>query len=88
MTQLKGDPQAGQDGLSFSGRLDNQLLTLYGGFTGTERKLGTAVLERYEDMKVPFDQITARASNLLKADVATFNAAAAKAGVTPGIVIK
>jgi hypothetical protein len=88
MTQLKGDPQAGQDGLSFSGRFDNQLLTLYGGFAGAERKLGTSVLERYEDLKAPYDQLMSRASNVLKTEVATFNAAAAKAGVTPGIVIR
>jgi photosystem II stability/assembly factor-like uncharacterized protein len=88
MTQLQGDPTAGQDGLSFSGRLDNQLLTLYSNINGTERKLGTAVLERYADLKPQYDQLMARAAAVLKADVETFNAAAAKAGVTPGIVIK
>jgi hypothetical protein len=87
MTQLKGDPQAGQDGLSYSGRLDNQLLTLYSAIISTERKLGSAVLERYADLKPPYDALMARAATVLKSDVAMFNAAATKAGAT-GIVIK
>jgi hypothetical protein len=88
MTQLKGDPQAGQDGLSYSGRLDNQLLTLYSAVNGTERKLGSSVLERYADLKPQYEALMARAATVLKTDVAAFNAAATKAGVTPGIVIK
>jgi photosystem II stability/assembly factor-like uncharacterized protein len=88
MTQLQGDPQAGQDGLSFSGRLDNQLLALYSNINGTERKLGSSVLERYADLKPQYEQLMARASTVLKTDVATFNAAATQTGVTPGIVIK
>jgi hypothetical protein len=87
MTQLKGDPAAGQDGLSYSGRLDNQLLTLYGNINGTERKLGSAVLERYADLKPPYDQLMARAATVLATDVAAFNAAATKAGAAT-IVVK
>jgi photosystem II stability/assembly factor-like uncharacterized protein len=88
MTQLKGDPAAGQDGLSYSGRLDNQLLALYGNVANQERKMGSPILERYADLKPQVDAMAKRWTTVLTTDVATFNAAAAKAGVTPGIVIK
>jgi hypothetical protein len=85
MTQLQGE--AGQDALNFPGRLDNQLTALYGGIVGTERKPGTAVLERYADLKPEYDKISARWTAALTTDIATFNAAATKAGATT-IVIK
>ena len=87
MTQLQGDAQAGQDSLSFAGRIDNQVLALYGNLAGLERKAGSAVLERYADLKPPFDALMLRAGTVLKTDVATFNAAATSAG-TAGIVVK
>ncbi len=40
MTQLRGE--ADQDALNFPGRLDNQIVVLYGDIVGSERKLGTA----------------------------------------------
>jgi hypothetical protein len=55
---------------------------------GLERKLNTAVTERYNDLKPQFEQLMQRSAGVLKADVAAFNEAAAKAGLTPGIVVK
>ena len=86
MTQLQGE--AGQDALNFPGRMDNQIVALYGNIIGLERKLNTSVIERYNDLKPQWEQLAQRASTALKDDVATFNRAAAQAGVTPGIVIK
>ena len=83
MTQLQGE--ANQDALNFPGRLDNQLTALYQNIIRTERRLSTSVTERYADLKPQFDQIMQRASTVLKADVAAFNAAAGSAGT---IVIK
>ena len=51
LTQIQGE--GGQDALNFPGRMDNQLLTLYGALTGPERRLGTPALERYRDLKPP-----------------------------------
>jgi photosystem II stability/assembly factor-like uncharacterized protein len=86
MTQLQGE--AGQDALNFPGRMDNQLLALYSNIIGSERKPGSAVTERYADLKPPYEALLLRAAGVLAGDVAAFNAAAARAGVTPGIVIK
>jgi photosystem II stability/assembly factor-like uncharacterized protein len=86
MTQLQGE--AGQDALNFPGRMDNQLTQLYSSIIGAERKLGTPVLERYTDLKPMYEQLMQRVAGVLGADVATFNVAAARAGVTTGIVIK
>ena len=85
MTQLQGE--AGQDALNFPGRFDNQIVVLYGNLAGLERKLSTAVVERYTDLKPEYDKLMARAATVLKTDVATFNAAATAAGVA-GIVVK
>jgi photosystem II stability/assembly factor-like uncharacterized protein len=85
MTQLQGE--AGQDALNFPGRLDNQLVVLYQNLSGLERKLGSAVTERYTDLKPEVDKTMARAANVLKVDVAAFNLVATRAGVT-GIVVK
>jgi hypothetical protein len=78
MTQLQGE--ANQDALNFPGRLDNQLTALYQNIVGTERKPGTAVTERYADLKPQYDQMAARWTGVLTTDIATFNAAATKAG--------
>lgn len=86
MTQLKGE--ANEDALNFPGRMDNQIVVLYGNIVGLERKLNTAVAERYKDLKPQYEQLMQRAASVFKAEVATFNKAAAQAGVTPGIVIK
>ncbi|MGA2260776.1 MAG: glycosyl hydrolase [Acidobacteriota bacterium] len=86
MTQLQGE--ANEDALNFPGRLDNQIVVLYGNIVGLERKLNTAVTERYTDLKPQVEQLMQRASATAKTEVAAFNAAAARAGVTPGIVIK
>ena len=85
MTQLQG--QAGQDSLNFPGRFDNQITALYSSIANMERKAGTAVLERYADLKPEYDKIAARWTAALTTDIATFNAAATKAGATT-IVIK
>jgi hypothetical protein len=86
ITQLQGE--AGQDALNFPGRLDNQWIALYGNIAGMERKVNKAVTERYADLTPPTDALMQRAAASLKADVAAFNAAAAKAGVKQGIVVK
>jgi photosystem II stability/assembly factor-like uncharacterized protein len=78
MTQLKGE--AGQDSLNYPGRLDNQLVALYSNIVGTERKLGTSINERYVDLKPQYEQMAARWTAVLSTDIATFNAAATKAG--------
>jgi hypothetical protein len=85
MTQLKG--QANQDALNFPGRLDNQLIALYSNITGSETKLGTSVTERHADLKPQYEALMKRAETALTADVATFNAAATKAGAAT-VVIK
>jgi hypothetical protein len=86
ITQLHGE--AGQDALNFPGRIDNQWVALYGNIASAERKPNKAVTERYADLKPPTDQLMQRAAASLKNDVAAFNAAAAKAGVKQGIVVK
>jgi len=85
MTQMQGE--GGQDALNFPGRMDNQLISLYGGLTGGERRLGTPALERYKDLKPQADQLQRRWQTALKDDVAAFNAVATKAGLA-AIVVK
>jgi photosystem II stability/assembly factor-like uncharacterized protein len=79
LTQIQGE--GGQDALNFPGRMDNQLLSLYSGLVGPERRLGTPALDRYRDLKPVADKLLAAAKAVLAADVERFNAAAAKAGV-------
>jgi photosystem II stability/assembly factor-like uncharacterized protein len=85
MTQLKGE--AGQDSLNYPGRLDNQLVVLYQNIVGTERKLNQPVTERYADLKPQYDAMAAKWTTALTTDIATFNAAATRAGAAT-IVIK
>jgi photosystem II stability/assembly factor-like uncharacterized protein len=85
MTQLRGE--GGQDALNFPGRMDNQVTGLYSNIVGAERKLPSAVTERYADLKPQYEQLMQRVSAALSTDVATFNAAATRAGAT-AIVIK
>jgi len=85
MTQLQGE--GGQDALNFPGRFDNQVTALYQNIVGTERKPGTAVLERYADLKPQYEQMAARWNAALSTDIATFNTAATRAGAGT-IVIK
>jgi hypothetical protein len=86
MTQLQGE--ASQDALNFPGRLDNQMVALYSNIVAPERKLGSPVHERYADLRPKYDEVMSRAAAALKNDIAAFNAEAANAGVTPGIVLK
>ena len=86
LTQLQGE--AGQDALNFPGRLDNQWVALYSNVTGLERRLNQSVKERYADLRGPTDDLMRRAQVVLTTDLAAFNAAAAKAGITPGITVK
>ena len=81
MTQIQGE--GGQDALNFPGRLDNQLVVLYGGIVALERRMGSAILDRYRDLKPVADPILRRAATALQTDVATFNAVATGAGLTP-----
>jgi hypothetical protein len=81
ITQLQGE--GGQDALNYPGRLDNQC----GSLANQERKLNRSITERHTDLKPPTDALMKRAATVLKDDVATFNAVAAKAGVV-GIVVK
>jgi hypothetical protein len=85
MTQLSGE--GGQDALNFPGRMDNQLLTLYGAIVAPERRLGSPVLERYKDLKPQAEGLRGRWQAALKNEVAAFNAVATKAGLAP-IVVK
>jgi hypothetical protein len=85
MTQMKGE--GGQDALNFPGRMDNQLLALYGAIIGPERRMGSPILERYKDLKPQADALRKRWLTALKDDVGVFNAAATRAGVPP-IVVK
>jgi hypothetical protein len=78
MTQLRGS--SGQDALNFPGRMDNQLVVLYGNIVGVERRLGTPITERYRDLKPEVEKLLARGAGALKTEVAAFNAVAEKAG--------
>ena len=78
LTQLQGE--AGQDALNFPGRLDNQWVALYSNIAQLERKVNKSVRERYTDLRPSTDDLMERAQGVLAADVAAFNAAAAKAG--------
>lgn len=84
LTQIRGE--GGQDALNFPGRMDNQLIVLYGGIVGPERRLGSPVLDRYADLKPEATAMLNRAANALKVDVAAYNAIAAKAGMAPVVV--
>jgi hypothetical protein len=85
MTQIQGE--GGQDALNFPGRLDNQLVVLYGQIVNSERRLGSPITERLKDLKPQTDGILQRARTALQTDVANFNAVATKAGLQP-IVVK
>lgn len=85
MTQLRGE--GGQDALNFPGRMDNQLMALYGAITGPERRMGSPILERYRDLKPQAEALRQRWTAALKTEVAAFNAVATKAGANP-IVVK
>jgi photosystem II stability/assembly factor-like uncharacterized protein len=81
LTQIQGE--GGQDALNFPGRLDNQLIVLYGSITGPDRRLGSPVHERYKDLKPEADKLLAQARTALTADLQAFNAVATKAGLAP-----
>ncbi len=85
MTQIQGS--SGQDALNFPGRLDNQLVVLYGNIANSERRMGTPITERVKDLKPITDKILLAARTALQTDVAAFNEALKKAGLTP-IVVK
>jgi hypothetical protein len=85
LTQIQGE--GGQDALNFPGRMDNQLIALYGAVASPDRRLGTPVKERYKDLKPEADKLLARAKGVLSADIKTFNTAATKAGLET-IVVK
>src|SRR6185503_7751741 len=85
MTQMQGE--GGQDALNFPGRMDNQLLALYGAIIGPERRMGSPILERYKDLKPQAVALRQRWVAALKTDIDAFNAAATKAGASP-IVVK
>ena len=78
MTQLRGE--ADQDALNFPGRMDNQVVVLYGNVVSGERKLPSSVTERYADLKPQFEDLMKRAAAVTTTEVATFNAAATRAG--------
>ena len=78
MTQLQGS--AGQDSLNFPTRLDGQIVELYSGIVGNERKLPRGMTERYADLKDQVNPTMARVSSILGAEVAAFNAISGPAG--------
>ena len=55
MTQIQGE--GGQDALNFPGRLDNQLVVLYGNIANSERRMGTPITERVKDLRPITDKI-------------------------------
>jgi hypothetical protein len=79
ITQLRGS--SGQDALNFPGRMDNQLVVLYGNVVGVERRLGSPITDRYKDLKPEAEKLLQRGAAALKTEVAAFNAVAQKAGV-------
>ena len=79
LTQIRGE--GGQDALNFPGRMDNQLIALYGALSNPERRLGTPALERYKDLKPEAQKLLDRSKAVLATDIATFNAAATRAGL-------
>jgi hypothetical protein len=81
LTQIQGE--GGQDALNFPGRLDNQLIVLYGAISGPDRRLGSPVHERYKDLKPVADKMLAQARAALTTDIQAFNAVATKAGMQP-----
>ena len=85
LTQIQGE--GGQDALNFPGRMDNQLIALYGAVATPDRRLGTPVRERYKDLKPEVDKLLARSKAVLSKDIATFNSVATKAGLDT-IVLK
>ena len=88
MTQLQGE--AGQDALNFPGRIDNQLVVLYGNDRRrASASSSTAVTERYADLKPQFEHAdeARRPARSRPTEVATFNAAATRAGAA-AITIK
>jgi photosystem II stability/assembly factor-like uncharacterized protein len=84
ITQLQGE--GGQDALNFPGRMDNQLIVLYQGIIGPDRRLGSPVIERYTDLKPQAATLMQRLATTLKDDVATFNAVATRAKLQPVVV--
>jgi hypothetical protein len=78
LTQIRGE--GGQDALNFPGRLDNQLIALYGALSGPDRRLGSPARERYTDLKPEAQRHLDRAKAVLAGDVAAFNAVATRAG--------
>ena len=86
LTQLQGQP-GGQDSLNFPGRIDNQIVELYGGIAGNERKIPKSMTERYADLKPQVTKLLAAAAKVLATDVAAFNAVAGSAGAGT-IIIK
>jgi hypothetical protein len=85
MTQLQGS--AGQDALNFPGRMDNQLIVLYGSLISPERRLGSAQKERYNDLKPEAEALLQRAADAIKTGVAQFNQVATGAGL-PAIEVR
>ncbi len=86
MTQLQG-VAGSQDSLNFPGRFDNQITALYSSIANIERKAGTAITERFTDLKPQYDQMAERWGSALAQGVTTFNTAATRAGAAT-IVIK
>ena len=84
LTQIQGE--GGQDALNFPGRMDNQLLTLYGGIVGAERRLGSAALDRYKDLKPEADRLLSRAKAAIAAEIPAFNTAATRAGAATNVI--
>jgi photosystem II stability/assembly factor-like uncharacterized protein len=78
LTQLQGS--AGQDALNFPGRIDNQIIELYGGIIGNERKIPKGMTERYADLKPQVEKLLAAADKVLTTGVANFNAVSGAAG--------
>lgn len=78
LTQLQGS--AGQDALNFPGRIDNQIVELYSGIAGNERRIPKGMTERYADLKPQVEKLLAASTKVLTTDVATFNAVASPAG--------
>ncbi len=83
--------KSGQDPIRFAGRLDNQLVELYGYITGVDGYIAggpegrptRAALERTMDLAAQWTALRNRLDAVLATELAAFNAAVTAAGIPP-----
>jgi photosystem II stability/assembly factor-like uncharacterized protein len=83
--------ESGQDPIRFPGRIDNQLVELYGNITGTdgyinggpEGQPSRAAVQRTQEMNGQWLGVHQRLIRILEVDIAAFNALARRLGIPP-----